>query len=60
MDLYFLYHGQRFVWDSENASSNASKHGVSFEVACQIFFDPFLCVEDVSDGDEKREAALVS
>ncbi len=42
MDTCFLYHGQRFVWDSEQASSNAGKHGVSFEVACQVFFDPFI------------------
>jgi uncharacterized DUF497 family protein len=41
MDLHFLYFGQRFVWNSEKAFSNAAKHRVSFEVACQVFFDPF-------------------
>jgi uncharacterized protein len=41
MDLYFLYHGQRFVWDPEKASGNAAKHGVRFETACEVFFDPF-------------------
>jgi hypothetical protein len=25
MDIHFLYHGQRFVWDAEKASSNLSK-----------------------------------
>jgi hypothetical protein len=58
MDLYFLYHGQRFVWDTEKASSNASKHGVRFEIACQVFFDPLICIEDASTGGEKRDAAI--
>lgn len=58
MDLHFLFHGQRFVWDSEKASSNAGKHGVSFEVACQVFFDPFIRIEDASIGEEQRDAAI--
>ena len=58
MDVYFLYRSQRFVWDSEKASGNTSKHGVSFEVACEVFFDPFIRVEDASAGDEQREAAI--
>ena len=35
-----------------------SKHGVSFEAACQIFFDPFIRLEDASTGEEERDAAL--
>jgi uncharacterized DUF497 family protein len=58
MDLQFLYHGQRFVWDSEKASRNAGKHGVSFEVACQVFFDPLIRIEDASIGEEQRDAAI--
>jgi len=58
MDVNFLHLGQRFVWDSEKASSNAGKHGVSFEVACQVFFDPFIRIEDASGGGERREAAI--
>ena len=58
MDIHFLFHGQRFVWDSEKASINLSKHGVSFEVACQIFFDPFIRLEDASTGNEERDAAI--
>ncbi len=57
MDIYFLYHGQRFAWDSEKASRNVGKHGVSFEVACQVFFDPFIRIEDASTAEEQREAA---
>jgi uncharacterized DUF497 family protein len=58
MDVYFLYLGQRFVWDSEKASVNASKHGVSFELACQVFFDPFVHLEDAGIDEESREAAI--
>jgi len=58
MDLLFLYHGQRFVWDAEKASVNATKHGVSFEVACQVFFDPSIRMEDASVGEEQRDAAI--
>jgi hypothetical protein len=58
MDLHFHYHGQRFVWDSEKASSNAGKHGVSFEVAYQVFFDRFIHVEDASVDEENRDAAI--
>jgi uncharacterized protein len=58
MDLYFLYHGQRFVWDSEKAYGNAAKHGVRFETACQVFFDPFIRIEDATVDEEKRDAAI--
>lgn len=58
MDLYFLYLGQHFVWDSDKASINANKHGVNFEVACQVFFDRFICIEDASVDEESRDAAI--
>jgi uncharacterized DUF497 family protein len=57
MDVLFLLQDQQFVWDSHKASANLSKHGVSFELACQVFFDPFLRLQDATDGDEPREAA---
>ena len=58
MDIHFLFHGQRFLWDSEKASINLSKHGVSFEVACQIFFDPFIRLEEAGIDEEERDAAI--
>jgi uncharacterized DUF497 family protein len=57
-DIQSLYLGQRFMWDSEKASSNANKHGVSFEVACQVFFDRFIRMEDASVDEENRDAAI--
>jgi hypothetical protein len=58
MDILFLYLGQRFVWDSEKAFVNTRKHGVSFELACQVFFDPLIRLEDASPGEEERKAAI--
>ena len=39
-------------------SGNARKHGVSFELACQVFFDPLIRMEDASTGGEERQAAI--
>jgi uncharacterized DUF497 family protein len=58
MDIHFLFHGQQFVWDSEKASGNAEKHGVRFETACQVFFDPFIRIEDATVDEEVRDGAI--
>jgi uncharacterized protein len=58
MDIYFLLQGQQFVWDSEKASINAAKHGVRFEAACQVFFDPFVRLEGAGVDEEQRDAAI--
>ena len=34
----------RFVWDPAKAESNQRKHGVRFEDAVQVFFDPLLAL----------------
>ena len=57
MDVLFLYHGQHFIWNSEKASANLTKHGISFETACQVFFDPLICLQDAGDEGEQRDAA---
>lgn len=58
MDVFFLLRGQRFVWDSEKASGNEAKHGVRFEIACEVFFDPFIRFMDASANEESRDAAI--
>jgi uncharacterized protein len=58
MDLLWLHRGQQFVWDAEKATSNLKKHGVSFETACEVFFDPLMRLEDASDQPEEREAVI--
>jgi uncharacterized DUF497 family protein len=50
-----------FEWDSQKAASNLDKHGISFESACQVFFDPFLFVMDAEEeyvGGELREKVV--
>ena len=58
MDIAYLSQGQRFVWDPEKAAANVVKHGVRFEAACEIFFDPFVRIEDASPEGDRREAAI--
>ncbi|HZH33849.1 MAG TPA: BrnT family toxin [Pyrinomonadaceae bacterium] len=59
MTVGYSLHGINFEWDDEKAASNLSRHGISFETACETFFDPFLKVEDASvDEDEQRDANL--
>lgn len=58
MDVSFLFQGQRFVWDQEKASANMAKHGVSFESACEVFFDPFVRLEEADSEGESRDAAI--
>lgn len=45
-----------FDWDTEKAESNLQKHGVSFEEAATVFFDPLsLTITDpLHSGDENR------
>jgi uncharacterized DUF497 family protein len=46
------------VWDAGKAATNTAKHEVAFEKACEVFFDPFVRIEDASPEEEKREAAI--
>ena len=45
----------RFEWDEAKNLSNRRKHGVSFEQACAVFFDPrYVSVQDrVMDGEPR-------
>lgn len=41
MDVVYRLQGVEFEWDNNKAQSNIEKHGVTFEEATEIFFDPF-------------------
>jgi uncharacterized DUF497 family protein len=58
MDVTYELHGQSFEWDAGKAAANLRKHRVSFERACEVFFDPFLRLVDASANDDVREAIL--
>lgn len=55
MDVYYKYGGDEFVWNENKAHANRRKHGISFEEACEVFFDPFRQGGDASDKFEQRE-----
>ncbi|MBF0239741.1 MAG: BrnT family toxin [SAR324 cluster bacterium] len=42
MKVSYILQKIQFEWDSQKAESNLSKHGISFETACEAFFDPFV------------------
>jgi len=45
-----------FEWDSQKAATNLRKHKVRFELACEAFFDPFVCyLDEEIVGSELRE-----
>jgi uncharacterized DUF497 family protein len=58
MQVSYEFHGQTFEWDSKKAASNLRKYSVSFETACEVFFDPFVCLMEAAGSDETRDAAV--
>ena len=58
MDVIYLHRGLRFVWNAEKARTNSAKHAVTFEEACEVFFDPLYLSVDATEGHEVREAAV--
>lgn len=45
----------RFEWDEAKDRANRNKHGVSFELARQVFDDPVHCsIQDRIEGCEER------
>ncbi|MBE9030176.1 BrnT family toxin [filamentous cyanobacterium LEGE 11480] len=58
MDYVFELEESKFEWDTDKALSNYRKHGVTFEVAAEVFFDPFHVVGDASANQEQRDFAI--
>jgi uncharacterized DUF497 family protein len=48
MDRQYVFAGQRFRWDTDKAKANFKKHGIQFEQACEVFFDPFVRLVDAT------------
>jgi len=50
----------QFEWDPKKASSNFRKHGVTFEEALTVFFDPLARIHDDPDHSigERREIII--
>lgn len=48
-----------FEWDEDKAISNLAKHGVSFELAQEVWNDPLhVILPDRVEGDEQRWHAI--
>ena len=59
MDVSFVRQGVRFVWNAAKQRLNEERHGVAFEEATEVFFDPFVLVEPESGaGAESRRVAI--
>lgn len=59
MNVNFTLHGIHFEWNDEKASVNISKHGISFESACEVLFDPLVvAVDEEIVQDELREHVI--
>ncbi|MGY6529440.1 MAG: BrnT family toxin [Cyanobacterium sp.] len=59
MDRTFTLNSITFIWNEEKAKQNFIKHkGITFERACEAFFDPFLVVIDASRNYETRDAVI--
>lgn len=59
MDVRHELNGSLFIWNDEKARLNILNHdGITFEQAAEVFFDPFLQLEDASRNDEARDAAI--
>lgn len=50
--------GRNFEWDERKAAENVAKHGVSFEMACDVFSNPFA-VERLDDRQDYGEDRFV-
>jgi uncharacterized DUF497 family protein len=52
--------GLRFEWDSDKASENERKHGVSFPEAATVLADPLsLTIEDPDHSQTERRSLTV-
>lgn len=48
----------RFVWDPTKAATNLRKHGVTFEEAVTVFYDPLAATFPDPDHSEEEERLI--
>ncbi len=58
MDAKFKISGNDFVWNLAKAKFNDLLHGVRFEDAATVFFDPLFKLIDASRRGEARQAVV--
>ena len=58
MDVLYSFGGLEFVWNVHKAAANVEKHGIRFEQACEVFFDPLARALDAGTPGEVRDAVV--
>lgn len=53
-----MFRDVMFEWDEAKAASNLLEHGIAFQVACEVFFDPLARIADASEPEESRDALI--
>ena len=59
MDVTYSLHEIKFEWDERKSKANLRKHKISFESACEVFFDPFLRVVDAGIVEAEPRQAVI-
>lgn len=59
MDVAHRLSGINFVWDRKKAQMSLRRHGIAFETACEVFFDPFVCLTEIDVVREEEREAVV-
>ncbi len=59
MDVSYKLLSVQFEWDEDKGQSNIQKHGVTFEEAAEVFFDPFYQTGDASVDDKEERDFII-
>jgi uncharacterized protein len=56
----YIMESDDFEWDDVKAVINLRDHKVSFDMACDVFADPFIieCIDDGQSENEQRISAI--
>jgi uncharacterized protein len=58
VDVLYSIGGLEFIWNVHKAAANVEKHGIRFELACEVFFDPLARALDAGTSAESRDALV--
>jgi len=59
MNILYRLQGIEFEWDQDKAEINVQKHGVTFEEAAEVFFDPFYQSGDASVNEKEDRDFII-
>jgi hypothetical protein len=59
VDVVYRLQGVEFEWDDQKSRLNIINHGVTFEEAAEVFFDPFYQYGDATPNDVNEQRNFV-